>query len=175
MSFTTFVSMVSTADNSKLFLNNFYKLLKLKLFVYISQLRKSIPCGSIYSGRGGGVTFCLQKGEPMRETAYWVGGEIFWATKGEAWERTNPCVWRNMIHNKTEESLEQRPLSDLGGNSRNWGWDITHVEEIWYIIKLKRVLNNDLYQTWGETAETGVGTYGGVLEERDGERNAQIF
>jgi len=36
-------------------------------------------------------------------------------------------------------------------------------------------LNNDLYQTWGETAETGVGTYGGVLEERDGERNAQIF
>ncbi len=29
-----------------------------------------------------------------------------------------------MIHNKTEESLEQRPLSDLGGNSRNWGWDI---------------------------------------------------
>ena len=77
-----------------------------------------------YIQGGGGITFCLQKGEPMRETAYWVGGEIFWATKGEAWERTNPCVWRNMIHNKTEESLEQRPLSDLGGNSRNWGWDI---------------------------------------------------
>ncbi len=95
-----------------------------------------------YIQGGGGITFCLQKGEPMRETAYWVGGEIFWATKGEAWERTNPCVWRNMIHNKTEESLEQRPLSDLGGNSRNWGWDITHVEEIWYIIKLNRVLNN---------------------------------
>ena len=33
-----------------------------------------------------------------------------------------------MIHNKTEESLEQ-----------------DH--------------NADLYQTWGETAETGVGTY----------------
>ncbi len=31
-------------------------------------------------------------------------------------------------------------------------------------------MNNDLYQTWGETAETGVGTYGGVLEERDESR-----
>ena len=121
MSFTTFVSMVSTADNSKLFLNNFYKLLKLKLFVYISQLRKSIPCGSIYSGRGGGITFCLQKGEPMRETAYWVGGEIFWATKGEAWERTKPCVWRNMIHNKTEESLEQTTYIRLGGKQQKLG------------------------------------------------------
>ena len=39
MSFTTFVSMVSTSDHSKLFLNNLYKFLR--LFVYISQLRKS--------------------------------------------------------------------------------------------------------------------------------------
>ena len=59
MSFTTFVSMVSTSDHSKLFLNNFYKFLKLRLFVYISQLRKSIPCGpAAYIQGGGGVT-CL--------------------------------------------------------------------------------------------------------------------
>ena len=40
------------------------------------------------------------------------------------YSRPHNTCWRNMIHNKTEESLEQRPLSDLGGNSRNWGWDI---------------------------------------------------
>jgi len=119
--------------------------------------------------------------------------------------KDQPMCWRNMIQNKTEQSLEQDHNADFyqtwGEDSLNWGWDITHVEEIWYIIKLNRVCNMiiiqtsirlggkqqklglghntcwrnmihnkteqsleqdhnaDLYQTWGETAETGVGTY----------------
>jgi hypothetical protein len=82
MSFTTFVSMVSTADNSKLFLNNFYKLLKLKLFVYISQLRKSIPCGSIYSGRGGDNILSSERGTYERNSILSGWGNILGYKRG---------------------------------------------------------------------------------------------
>jgi len=55
-----------------------------------------------------------------------------------------------MIHNKTEHSLEQDHNTDFyqtwGEDSLNWD-QITHVEEIFYIIKLNRVLNRIIMQT----------------------------
>jgi len=140
MSFTTFVSMVSTSDHSKLFLNNLYKFLKLRLFVYISQLRKSIPCGptAYIQGGGGGNMFVFRKGNLWKKQHIEWAGKYFGLQKGRHGKGPTYII-------KLNRALNIVFYQTWGEDSLKWGWDITHVEEIWYIIKLNRALNIVFY------------------------------